>query len=568
MLPQSQTIAWSAASPRTGEGQAFFPYTRACIAHIHSQGHILQVNPNWQRYCSHPSWQPGATPIAEPGAPTNALAGQGLLRQYLQQHLAAAESCPGPGLSIYDVWQPGDVWNVTLQPWDNGSWLLLLEDVAAPEGPQRHLAGTCSQQEFANQLQQHVARCRRHGIYEALLLLDMDNSRKLHTYNNSTLHPVLTAIARRLHNTIRLEDSVTHLGGDQFAVLLSDLGKDPEDAARRARKVAYQLQETLHQPYQWNQKQNWRLTFSIGILMLPRLEHSPQQPVTGDLLQAALQAAQKAKERQYGGIQLHTPELEAESRQRDKLERQLLEAVKQDQLRLHFQPQWQGQQLQGLEALVRWQHPQRGLLLPGEFIPVAETSGLIVSLGEWVLAAACSYLRQLLSQGCPYPPRIAVNVSPQQFRQGDFVNKIKAIIDKYQVPPQLFELELTESTLLADFSDANQKIEQLRQFGLRFAIDDFGTGYSSLAYLRQLPVDMLKIDRSFIHNLHQDPQNAAIVRSILDMARHFKLQPLAEGVDSVETMHYLAQLGCYTWQGFLNRRPQPWQRLEPLWRQR
>jgi EAL domain-containing protein (putative c-di-GMP-specific phosphodiesterase class I) len=259
-----------------------------------------------------------------------------------------------------------------------------------------------------------------------------------------------------------------------------------------------------------------------------------------------------------GVVHFYKADMQAVAEQRLQLEKDLRRALAESQFLLHYQPQVDGEgRLIGAEALVRWLHPQRGLVAPGAFIPAAEELGLIVPLGNWVLRAGGAQARQWCGEGDGPAPRLAINVSAQQFHQEDFIASCERTLSECGIAPRRLELEVTESLLLQDIDSAVRKMDRLREMGIRFSVDDFGTGYSSLAYLRRLPVDQLKIDRSFVTNVHRDERNAAIVRAIISLAGSLGLKTIAEGVEQEEEAAFLRAAGCDHFQGYLYGRPMP-----------
>jgi len=264
-----------------------------------------------------------------------------------------------------------------------------------------------------------------------------------------------------------------------------------------------------------------------------------------------------AKEKGRNGVQFFLPSMQLYAEERLALQTDLRSALSNEQFVLHYQPQYDAYgRITGAEALLRWQHPARGIVSPEEFIPMAEETGLILPIGEWVLSGACELLlRNTESDSKSYLPSVAVNVSPRQFRQPDFVEVVSNILKRTGVEPSRLELEVTEGMLMEEVEDSIGKIHALKSLGLRFSIDDFGTGYSSLAYLKNLPLDKLKIDQSFIRDVPEDKGGAAIIDTIIAMARHMGLEVIAEGVETEAQLHELSKIGCNQFQGFLFSRP-------------
>jgi diguanylate cyclase (GGDEF)-like protein len=403
-------------------------------------------------------------------------------------------------------------------------------------------------------LQQEVtmaARLERHG---ALLFLGLDHFKQL---NDALGHAVgdalLVEVARRLQRALRRTDLVARLGGDEFAVLLLGLGRDTDTAARAALEMCDKLGTALRAPYDLA-GQRLHVTVSIGITLFPA------DAVEADaLMRHADTALHHAKASGRDGVHFFQPEMHSAVLTQHELENDLRQALVERQLSLAYQPLVSNEgRLIGCEALLRWQHPRRGPIPPDDFIPVAEASNLILDLGDWVLAAAARQLRLWGEQAPEQNFHLSVNISPRQFHQHDFDQRVRRILEGAGADPRRLVLEITEGVLVRDSEATAAKMQALRQLGVRIFIDDFGTGYSSLAYLKRLPVDGLKIDQSFVRDLVTDPNDAAIVETILSMAQRFGLQVVAEGVETAEQLVYLEAHRCRYFQGFYFSRP-----LEP-----
>ncbi len=400
-------------------------------------------------------------------------------------------------------------------------------------------------------MEQELSRSRRHGHYGAVLFLDLD---RFKTINDSLGHAVgdalLKEVAARIRRTLREEDMAARLGGDEFVILLCELGDDPEHAAEAGREVAEKLRGVLAEPYEVEGRR-LHTSPSIGIALFPLGNEG-----ASDLLKQADIAMYRAKEQGRNAVHFYLPSMEMDADERLTLENDLRRALDEGgQLELHYQPQLEsGGQLLGAEALVRWRHPQRGMLGPGEFLPVAEASGLLGELGEWVLGEACAALSRWEAQGLTGFP-LAVNISPIQLQQECFVERVEETLRRSGAEPTRLELEITEEMLLREQEKSIAKMNALRRYGVRFAIDDFGTGYSSLAYLRRLPAGTLKIDRTFVSDVHVNANDAAIVETIIAMGRHMGMQVLAEGVENAEQLAFLSERGCEVFQGYYFSRP-------------
>jgi len=308
----------------------------------------------------------------------------------------------------------------------------------------------------------------------------------------------------------------------------------------------------LAEPYSLG-GQHYQSSVSIGIAMFSD-PHSTQEELfkRGDL------AMYQAKADGRNTLRFFNPDMQARMTERVALEADLREGLARQEFLLHYQPQVNSQgQLLGAEALVRWQHPQRGLVPPGQFIGEAEASGLILPLGRWILQAACTQLVAWAAQPAMAHLSLAVNVSARQFRHPDFVQAVLAVLDATGAPAERLELELTERQVVDDVQSVIQKMNGLRSRGVRFSLDDFGTGYSSLSHLKRLPLDALKIDQSFVRDLLTDPDDAAIVRTIVALGQALELDVIAEGVETAEHLAALKQLGCHLYQGYFLARPAP-----------
>ncbi len=412
--------------------------------------------------------------------------------------------------------------------------------------------------QLLERLEQELARSTRHGHIGAVLFLDLD---RFKTINDSLGHAVgdelLRQVAIRLKECLRVEDCAARIGGDEFVVLLNELSDVTVEAAEQAQQIAEKIRISLASPYDIN-KQRLHSSPSIGIALFPQGEESG-----AELLKQADIAMYHAKEEGRNASCFYHASMATEADERLTLENDLRKALAENQLQLHYQPQLDAEgALIGSEALVRWQHPQRGMISPGEFLSVAEASGLMNELGDEVLHMACRQIaawRQLPhSSGLPAALQcVAVNISPSQLQLPDFVERVSRILQHYQVPASCLELEITEEMLLSHIELSIAKMRELRGLGVRFAIDDFGTGYSSLQYLARLPLDKLKIDRAFVIHIANSDSDAAIATSIIDMAHNLKLTVLAEGVEEQAQLEYLQRSGCHAFQGFYFSRPLP-----------
>jgi len=394
----------------------------------------------------------------------------------------------------------------------------------------------------------------------AILLLDLDLFKRINdTLGHSVGDALLRAVAARIAGCVRGSDYIARhdsdapdeiiarFGGDEFTIALPQVGRAEEAAI-----VAQRILDTLAQPIEIEGQEVF-VTASIGIALTPNDGEDGET-----LLKNADTAMYQAKSRGRNNFQFYTRAMNARALERLSLEGMLRKAVDREELRLHYQPQVDlaTRSIVGVEALVRWQHPEMGLVAPGRFIPLAVESGLIVSIGEWVLRTACAQSRRWQEAGLP-PLRMAVNLSSRQFWQEGLSESIAKILAESAIDPALLELEITESDLMEDAAHTITALHALKEMGVALAIDDFGTGYSSLAYLKRFPVDTLKIDRAFVRDLPGDPDDAAIAMAIAALGRALDLDVLAEGVEHEEQVTYLRELGCAFGQGYLFSRPLP-----------
>lgn len=402
-----------------------------------------------------------------------------------------------------------------------------------------------------DRLRQALAVARRGKRFGGLLFIDLDRFKQINdVYGHAFGDEVIREVAKRLGRFLHQEDTVARLGGDEFVVLLANVASTFEKAGLRALTVAEDVRTALEEPFKLGDS-HYTTSASIGITLFPKDDETAE-----DLMREADIAMYQAKENGRNTLAHFEAAMQDAVTQRYRLEQEMQEAIRQKDFELHLQPQVDaaGQTL-GAEALVRWRHPERGLVPPYEFIPVAEESGLIIPLGDWVLREACTTLANLLAEGVEV--WISVNVSPRQFRDAGFVERTKAIIEETGADPHYLMLEITENMLVANAADVVARMNELTAIGLRFSIDDFGTGYSSMAYLKRLPLSELKIDKGFIQDVATDPSDAALVEAILAMAQHLGFEVVAEGVEDQEQLAFLANRGCDRFQGYYFHRPMP-----------
>jgi diguanylate cyclase (GGDEF)-like protein/PAS domain S-box-containing protein len=403
-----------------------------------------------------------------------------------------------------------------------------------------------------DRLTQALSTCARSEQYGAVLFLDLDNFKTLNdTRGHDTGDQLLIEVTRRLRMTVRECDTVARLGGDEFIVLLEELSDSADEAATLAKQIAEKLGIAIGLPCHIDGA-DFHCTASIGI----RLFHA--QETVEELLKHADLAMYQAKTAGRNTLRFFDPAMQARLDERSELENELRKALKHQQLQLYYQPQLNAAgRIVGAETLLRWRHPLRGMVAPDTFIPLAEDSGLILPIGRWVLETACT---QLAIWGATENSRelvLAVNVSARQFRQAEFVHQVKAALEASGADPHRLKLELTESLVLDNVADTIEKMHQLKAIGVSFSMDDFGTGYSSLAYLTQLPLDQLKIDRSFVLNLPDNINDGIIAKTIISMGRSLALDVIAEGVETEGQYEFLERFGCHGYQGYLYSRAVP-----------
>lgn len=397
----------------------------------------------------------------------------------------------------------------------------------------------------------------RFHSFAALLYLDIEQFRAVNdTRGYGVGDLLLQAIGERLGSVMRETDTLARIGGDEFAILLPALGESEPVAARAAESVAEKIMALFAQPIAISDYAV-PITARIGIAFMDGGTSQPYQQI-----QRAEQATQQAKEQVRrdgaGGIAFFDPEIQARAIEHILLEDELRNAVAEDQLELFFQPQIRHpDQLMGYEVLLRWHHPDKGLVSPGVFIPLAEQSRLILPIGEWVLRQACEQLARWQQSEDTKGLYLAVNVSVHQFQSDAFVRQVAQVLEQTGAPPHLLELEVTESLLMENPEKMTGVMNELRELGIRFSLDDFGTGYSSLSYLKGLPLDQIKIDQSFTRDLVTSNSCAAIVDSIIGLSKGLDLQVIAEGVESEDQQAWLVEHGCLHFQGYLFGRPAP-----------
>lgn len=472
----------------------------------------------------------------------------------------------------------GEIWNrcrsgevhpewmtITAVPGDDGEishYVGTLTDITerkAAADEMAHLAfydtltGLPNRRLLLERLGRAMATGEHSGRHAALLFIDLDHFK---VFNDSLGHDVgdmlLKSVATRLLSCVREGDSVARLGGDEFVVLLEDLSCSPRDAALQAESIGAKILAALNQAHTLAGREQ-HSTPSIGITVF-----RGHRETVDELLKKADLAMYQAKASGRNALRFFDPEIRAAVSARAALEADLRRALRKGEFLLRYQPQVDRDgRLTGAEALLRWQHPQRGEIFPGEFISLAEDSGLIVPLGQWVLATACAQLVAWVARPETAHLNLGVNVSARQFHDPDFVAQVLTILDDSGTDPQRLKLELTESLLLTDVEDTITKMAALKAYGVGFSLDDFGTGYSALSYLKRLPLDELKIDQCFVRDVLTDRSDAAIARTIIALALSLGLTVIAEGVETEAQRDFLAEHGCNAFQGDLFGPPGP-----------
>jgi diguanylate cyclase (GGDEF)-like protein/PAS domain S-box-containing protein len=404
-----------------------------------------------------------------------------------------------------------------------------------------------------DRLQQALSLSARNGHYGALLFIDLDNFKSLNdTLGHDMGDLLLIQVAERLQTCLRGSDTAARLGGDEFVIMLEDLSDQLQVAATDAETVGTKILDALNRAYHLAGKEH-HSTPSIGITL-----YRGNEAGIDELLKQADLAMYQAKAAGRNAMRFYDPEMQTALTLRSALESDLRRALQADQFVLYYQPQVDDAgHLVGAEALVRWNHPERGLVSPADFIPLAEETGLILPLGQWVLNIACTRLAAWQKHPATAELTLAINVSARQFRQANFVGQVMDALERSGANPKYLKIELTESLLLDDIENTIATMEALRTRGVRFSLDDFGTGYSSLAYLKRLPLDQLKIDRSFVRDVLTDPNDAIIARTIITLAHSLDLNVIAEGVENEAQREFLIANNCHTFQGYLFGRPEP-----------
>jgi len=410
---------------------------------------------------------------------------------------------------------------------------------------------------YTDRLKQAIIDAANHRRLVAVMLVDLD---RFKTINDTLGHDagdlLLRQVAQRLATTVQAGDTVGRTGGDEFTIIQRDL-ENVQQAADMAQKIL----TTLEKPFRL-QGRNYYVGASIGISVFPLDDEN-----VDSLLKNAETAMYKAKQEGRKNYQFFTADMQLTLLKQLSLENNLRHALENNEFRIEYQPKvnLRTGAIMGAEALLKWDHPQLGLVSPTQFIPLAEETGSITAVGEWVLRNACQQCKSW--QHSPYHPvRVAVNLSAYQFRQQKLVDRIATILDDTGLRPQFLEIEITETVLMQSTPETLQRLRDLKSLGIHISIDDFGTGFSSLSYLKQLPIDSLKIDQSFVRDIPADSNDVAITRAIIVLAHTLQLNVIAEGVETQEQLQFLVAENCDEMQGFYFSRPIPSEKFAELLR--
>lgn len=414
------------------------------------------------------------------------------------------------------------------------------------------LTGLPNRLVLQDRLQQDIVRAQRDGSQIAVLFIDLDRFKNVNdSMGHSAGDELLTHVARVFTDCVRSTDLVVRLGGDEFVIVITDIHQN-ENPVNFVSGMAQKIMHALERSTTLVSGLSMTPSASIGIALFPEDAGTFQ-----DLLKNADAALYHAKNEGRAVFRFYSPELNATALDNMRLEQDLRSAIQNNELRVYYQPKVDLQRrVVGTEALIRWQHPERGLVSPAAFIPLAEQSGLIIDIGEWVLEQSCAFVALLKAMGFK-PIRISVNLSALEFKRNDLIEKIEAILNRTQVDPHCIELELTESIAILNFKTCVDRMQHLKRLGLTLSMDDFGTGFSSLSYLQELPLDVLKIDQSFVRLLAQSRSSQAIAKTIIALADGLNMKTVAEGVETQEQADLLEQFHCHIFQGYLFSRPIP-----------
>ncbi len=407
---------------------------------------------------------------------------------------------------------------------------------------------------FLYRLKQALASSKRNNNFSGIIILDLD---RFKTINDTLGHQLgdmfLQHVAQRIRETVRDEDTVARIGGDEFAIIFSEISPTLEEAGRIIQNISEKIRMDLSQPFLIEEHELY-ITASIGIAMFPGTSDNAEE-----VLKHASTAVNRVKEGERNRCLFYLPSMQQSVNKRVTLEKELRVALTDNQFQLFYQPQTNfSGRIIGAEALIRWTHPEKGIVSPAEFIPVAEESGLILPIGDWVLQTACSHLKKWKDLNILGDLKyVSINVSPLQFSQTDFSDNVKQTLTATDLPASLLSIEITEGVAIDNLDDTIKKMKSLKELGISFSIDDFGTGYSSLSYLNRLPIDQLKIDRSFVTNIADGSSFSSIVATIIVMAKSMGFSVVAEGVETEGELEFLIDKDCNIFQGYYFSKPLP-----------
>ncbi|WP_331346715.1 putative bifunctional diguanylate cyclase/phosphodiesterase [Cellvibrio sp. UBA7661] len=424
------------------------------------------------------------------------------------------------------------------------------------------LTGLPNRLQLVERLEHELRRAERHGYFGAVLFIDLDQFK---TINDSLGHPVgdkvLEVVSERLQQSVREEDLVARLSGDEFVVVLTVLDQNIETAALRAGEISEKIRTIISQPYIYDNME-LRVTCSVGVVVYPDKNNSVHE-----LLRYADTAMYQVKEKGRDSIEFFNEEMADKVSRQLTMEGDLHRALEESQFELYYQPKIHIQtgRVDGAEALLRWNHPTKGMISPVDFIPVLETSGMIIDVGQWVLETACKTLVRWQQADLWRPGmRMSINISPRQFRRAAFADDVLATLAKYPIPADSLDMEITEGIVIQRVDDAIQTMTTLSEKGISFSLDDFGTGYSSISYLKRLPVTTLKIDKGFVRDIIDDRNDRVLVETIITMGRLLDMELVAEGVEEAEQLAILKSYGCDYYQGYLSSQAVPLESFEEI----
>ncbi|NCD11157.1 MAG: EAL domain-containing protein [Epsilonproteobacteria bacterium] len=420
-----------------------------------------------------------------------------------------------------------------------------------------------NRQLFHERLMHAIVITQREHSYGALLMIDLDNFKALNDTKGHHLgDELLKQVSDRISSVLKENDTLGRIGGDEFAVLMENVGDDEPSALLATQNCALRIKHLINQPYMLLGYEH-TCSSSIGIVLFHGECHNKET-----LFKQADIAMYQAKHLGRNRICFYDPAMQANIEHKMTMEAELRRAISKEEMTLFYQPQVNLEgKIIGVEALVRWNHPQKGLIPPNAFIPVAEETGLIIPLGNWIMHQACTQMAAWMQQYPKSLKHLSINVSVKQFQESNFCDSVIDVLKQSNLLASYVRLELTESLIVENMRETISKIEALRAVGLSFALDDFGTGYSSLAYLKRLPLDEIKIDQSFVRDIYNDNNDAMIVKTIIEMANNFDLDVIAEGVENKEQFAFLEENGCHLFQGYLFGKPMPAEELERLFLQ-